>query len=1079
MATGGTVAEERFSSPGVRRVLLTILTLVGLFTAYGVYHVLVTPFITAGRINLPEYALLVPSLTSPRENALQAEEHLAIVPWAAKAKYQLRTADSFIYFDSWDRVEGDKGVRFRPFAMILVRMDEDEKADNSDPREKDEPPVTVVSDSALLRFESKFEMTNSNPGRIVGGSLEGNVRIRGPNALDLIGRNFVYSESARRIWSDDKVQFAYATHRGRGLGLQLELHIDENPPKKESIAITGIKNVKLRRNVEMTLVSERRSSVLPGQKKSEPDEDKKPRAPVQIHVTCDGSFEFEMQDSIARFEDNVRVRSPSQKQRESHPQRLNEVFNHQDRAMAAAERESNLVFDTLNCDLLHLLFEPKMEEDLIEEPQPAPALEGADSEELVRRDLSSLKGMTLRAIRAESRELANGKTRNVVVQSEANELTAEMRWLEHDAKHGTTQMRGTPVVKVVRQGSTLTAPYIVLSHTDGGKIAASDCRGPGRLLFRDPQSGQTQMKARWGQQLKRTQDPKTGHDLIELHQHAVVSQPEEQFGLAGEYIFIRLKGDGNDLDKNRNDGKSGAGRLEYVLAIKDVGMISPDMQAEANRLEVRFKDGKLPPKEKKSETRVATKDENPFTTLEQKKNATKPAKQETSPFEEPILRQENKTAEKEPSGRPPVLCIADRIQVAAIHDPEMKRTDFSDVWTFGNVHIEQQREPGEPPFEVDADRAHLVNSGQGREVIHIFGSVPAVAKSQPQPAHIREGVIHIQGNEIHFDRGTNRAWVNGPGLLELPVKESLDGQKLEQPEVLGVTWHKKMDFNGRLATFTGKVESKLNDHWLNCHEMAVQLTNRIDFAEAKDQRKSEQAVEVDKVTCRGVVRLNSNEYEDSVLVNIRRAEMHWLQINQTSGETLAQGPGWITNWSRGGGRRAGLGQSVVARPNAPAQKKSNDWEYTRIDFAGKMEGNMKDRNSTFRDRVRIVYGPVKRPRDVINTDSLPKDGGLMECDELRVVQIEKTATTPAFLQVFGQGNAKLEGNSFHARADTISYDESKELYVLRSLGNPKATIWRRKSIGGEYSRADAQRMEFIPSRNVLKLDRATGLDGSQ
>jgi len=78
--------------------------------------------------------------------------------------------------------------------------------------------------------------------------------------------------------------------------------------------------------------------------------------------------------------------------------------------------------------------------------------------------------------------------------------------------------------------------------------------------------------------------------------------------------------------------------------------------------------------------------------------------------------------------------------------------------------------------------------------------------------------------------------------------------------------------------------------------------------------------------------------------------------------------------------------------------------------------------------------------------------------------------------VLGSGNAELEGRSFHARADTISFDESKGLYVLRSFGNGKATIWRQKQAGGEFSRADAQWMEFVPSRNQLKLDQSVGLD---
>ncbi|MCH8828937.1 MAG: hypothetical protein IID45_05100 [Planctomycetes bacterium] len=76
-----------------------------------------------------------------------------------------------------------------------------------------------------------------------------------------------------------------------------------------------------------------------------------------------------------------------------------------------------------------------------------------------------------------------------------------------------------------------------------------------------------------------------------------------------------------------------------------------------------------------------------------------------------------------------------------------------------------------------------------------------------------------------------------------------------------------------------------------------------------------------------------------------------------------------------------------------------------------------------------------------------------------------------------QGNAELEGRTFHARADSISYNEAQGLYLLRSLGNRNATIWRQLKPGGKLKRAVAKRMEFNPARNWLKLDQTIGLDG--
>jgi hypothetical protein len=150
----------------------------------------------------------------------------------------------------------------------------------------------------------------------------------------------------------------------------------------------------------------------------------------------------------------------------------------------------------------------------------------------------------------------------------------------------------------------------------------------------------------------------------------------------------------------------------------------------------------------------------------------------------------------------------------------------------------------------------------------------------------------------------------------------------------------------------------------------------------------------------------------------------------------------------------------------------------RIDFAGLAEGNTKQKFNTFNERVQIIYGPVERYLMVIELDNLTKDAGWMRCQSLRITQKEPPApeeTAP--VELLATGNVELEGRTFNARADSISFDESKGLYTLRSQGRRKATIWRQTQLGGDLSRADAQLMNFIPSRNILKLDQATGLDG--
>ena len=65
---------------------------------------------------------------------------------------------------------------------------------------------------------------------------------------------------------------------------------------------------------------------------------------------------------------------------------------------------------------------------------------------------------------------------------------------------------------------------------------------------------------------------------------------------------------------------------------------------------------------------------------------------------------------------------------------------------------------------------------------------------------------------------------------------------------------------------------------------------------------------------------------------------------------------------------------------------------------------------------------------------------------------------------------------FNALADTVSYDESKGRYTLKSRGNRLATLWREEKVGAPKSKAEARSLEFYPAKNTFKADQMNGLD---
>jgi hypothetical protein len=210
-------------------------------------------------------------------------------------------------------------------------------------------------------------------------------------------------------------------------------------------------------------------------------------------------------------------------------------------------------------------------------------------------------------------------------------------------------------------------------------------------------------------------------------------------------------------------------------------------------------------------------------------------------------------------------------------------------------------------------------------------------------------------------------------------------------------------------------------------------------------------------------------------MEVRLARGFEFAMDQATGKVTAQGPGTLVFWRRGNGKRGGLGAAAAARANGPLAAESAEWEYTRIDFSGKMLGNMKDRVTTFHDRVRVVYGPVSQLMQTIDDehppideDHLPRDGGWMRCNALQITQHPESKKQAAYIEMAATGNAELEGRTFHALAHTVTFDESKGLYILSGDGKRKAQLWREVSPGAPRSSHASGRMEFTPSRNELR-----------
>lgn len=1058
-----------------QRTLFTI-SMAALFCgAYVVYALVVTPRLTPEIVDSPAMQReRTPASMRPPENIRIAQKHLGDQPWVEAAKYQMRTDEAFVYFEDWDRVEPGGEVRFKPFAVIWKR-------------EGDGPegvPLTIVSDSALLKFSQPFDVNRPNPGHVVGGALEGEVTIRGADGLDVRGRNFNFSEGALRVWSDSPLSFAFQGSRGRGLGLEMDLI--PGPPEHERPGVSGVRTFRLRRDVSLSLV--------------ERPKPEKPQ-PEVVQIDCNGSFEFDLTTYIANFAQNVRLQRPV----------------------------AGGFHDHLQCDLLNVAFMLVRKPDI--EPKPGPAKLGSSDTEL-----------QFYKLRAEGKK--------TLLVSQKSGLRAEMSELTYDAAAKSALLKDGKAVRVLQKGTDLACPEISFTHTEGGKIVSLVCRGAGQMrsLRESPSRagtlpGEAAMElafsADWMRELQKY--PEGPLEIVDIKGAVQLNQPGEM-ALQGEHVKLWLRpktpapaGDGKSPTATSNEAGRGdtglkeapskdergvggdAYDLDRWLAVENVQFATRQLTGKTARLEGtietagtpvawRFEPsgmqplsqrrGSPPPRGMSTWFRVRTGE--PAVALESRQ----PGEHGMSPFGPIAGRREtvalgyfNVAPQGQPGEKPPAPpktepsepahLVADSIRLL-VHRQGTK-TEVDQVWTEGRIVVTQPRAHGDPPSKITGDRMHIQRASGLKQIVSLWGN----------PAQIRDTNLTVEGKDILFHRAENRVHVKGAGMLEIPVNQTPQGKKSKQAVPLDVWWKEQMTFDGQVAKFYVGVRTEMGESKLRCEEMHVTFNRKVSFG---DDRAAGAKPEVEWIACRQGVHVESLEYRENRLEQVQKAEAWQLTIHQPTGDVQAEGPGVITLWRRGTGKRANLSPTATAKANGPQEADRKTWEFLRIAYSGEMQGNLTNRVSEFRNRIRVVYGPVEHPHDEIDLDLLPKDGGWMRSDSLRVTQIASDGTTatgtrPAIpvssrkvddratsqqvyhTELLARGNAELEGRTFHALADSIAFSEATGVYMLRSLGNNKATIFRQTKVGGEVSRADAQRFEFNPSTNTLLSDRIESVDG--
>jgi hypothetical protein len=430
-----------------------------------------------------------------------------------------------------------------------------------------------------------------------------------------------------------------------------------------------------------------------------------------------------------------------------------------------------------------------------------------------------------------------------------------------------------------------------------------------------------------------------------------------------------------------------------------------------------------------------------------------------------------------------------------------KTTDVTRIHIERDVRLRetQSAEPGARPMTVKGDQLDVDQPLPNQAVVHVLG----------KPARIEAREMMIEGAAIHLDRARNYAWVDGQGLMTVLMPADPKIQPPPPARPLRIEWKRRMDFDGRDATFFDSVVTRMEQQKITSEGVATFEQQRLtsDWLQAVfeprvlfDQMDPRARPQISHVLCRGNVFLEQRTTAGEKPLSVERLTAADLRAEPASGNLLANGPGWVRRvWlDTGNGIRA-PGTSAAAKP-AASRPPGNQLAYLGVYFQGRLLGNQTRQTMDFRERVRTVYGPVPDWDTILEPDDPDKlgDGAiLLTSDRL---QVERMAPEPGHEQPFeliATGSAKIDGRAnfapggttpqdptrppskgqmFSASAARVSYAATKDLLVMEGDGRSDAHLARQVRIGAPYDEQTAGKFLFWPSLNKLLVQDAQQLN---
>jgi hypothetical protein len=419
-----------------------------------------------------------------------------------------------------------------------------------------------------------------------------------------------------------------------------------------------------------------------------------------------------------------------------------------------------------------------------------------------------------------------------------------------------------------------------------------------------------------------------------------------------------------------------------------------------------------------------------------------------------------------------------------------KRADVEDVWLGGGAELREidraERANGGEPFALRAEEVRVRRASNPAMTVTLLG----------KPAQVSARGFALAGERIDLDRGANRVWMDGPGSMTLPADQGPSPGRDHSGGPFEVTWHGKMEFDGQAARWAGRVEARTGSQRLSAETLEARLRTRVDFSQPPKSRSS---VQLASVAAAGGVFLESRSADATGPVSVEWLQVSDLSVDQVSGAMRGNGPGWFRTVRRGGvdGVLSG-GKGVAGRTSPPTSHAGGapasgnppppsatlrattsgaappPLTVLAVQFQRQLTGNLQERVLTLSDRVRATYGTAGDWQAAASPDAalrVARPDVVLTCDRLTAAQVDQSREGQrAPIELEARGSALVEGDTFSAAADRITYTEAKDLLVLEGTGRAPAELARQTRPGAPLTRTAAGRILYWRSVPRIEVD---------